>query len=47
MVQNNPVIQNQPNEGLVPNKMRTDSEYANSDVIDVSSLSIFSGNPNK
>lgn len=45
IVQNNPVIQNQPNTEFVPNTIRTDSEYANSDVIDASSLSIFGVNP--
>lgn len=39
--------QNQPSSDLVPNTMRTDTEFANSDVIDASSLSIFGVNPNK
>ena len=33
-------------QGFTPNTIRTDSEYANSDLIDVNSLSIFGGKPN-
>lgn len=44
---NNQDTINQPSSDFTPNTMRTDKEFANSDVIDASSLSIFGVNPNK